>query len=173
MISSLTLSGVQCSNANLHPGMQGIERVAVDDVHTQLRVTFYRPITLPLEAYLLQASSYTLTGGHRLFPHVIKAEISSPSSPPQSGSQQVLLTLDGLGDFSVYTLTISGPDVDPFFSSRQLRFRMACDEQFDCRVPAPPPPSPAELPVVIDYLAKDYSSFPTVLANGSANLWFR
>jgi hypothetical protein len=163
MISSLTLSGVQCSNANLHPGMQGIERVAVDDVHTQLRVTFYRPITLPLEAYLLQASSYTLTGGHRLFPHVIKAEISSPSSPPQSGSQQVLLTLDGLGDFSVYTLTISGPDVDPFFSSRQLRFRMACDEQFDCRVPAPPPPSPAELPVVIDYLAKDYSSFRQAL----------
>ena len=53
--------------------------------------------------------------------------------------------------------------MDPFFSSRQLRFRMACDEQFDCWVPAPPPPSPAELPVVIDYLAKDYSSFRQAL----------
>jgi hypothetical protein len=163
MISPLTLSGVQCSNANLHPGMQGVERVAVDDAHAQLRVTFYRPITMPLEANLLQPSSYTLTGGHRLFPHVIKAEILPLSSPPQSGSQEVLLTLDGLGDFSVYTLTVNGPDVDPFFSSRQLRFRLACDEQFDCRVPAPPPPPPAELPVVIDYLAKDYSGFRQAL----------
>jgi hypothetical protein len=143
--------------------MQGIERIAVDDARAQLLVTFYRPITLPLESYLLQATSYTLTGGRRLFPHVIKAEISPPASPPQSGSQQVLLTLDGLGDFSVYTLTVSGADIDPFFSNRKLRFRLACDEQFDCRAPAQMPPPPAEAPVAIDYLAKDYASFRQAL----------
>jgi hypothetical protein len=163
MISPLSLSGVQCTDADLHAGMQGIERVAVNDAAAQLLVTFYRWITLPLESYLLQASSYTLTGGQRLFPHVIKAEISPPSSPPQSGSQQVLLTLDGLGDFSIYTLTVSGVDIDPFFNSCKLRFRLACDEQFDCRAPAPTPPALAELPVVIDYLAKDYSSFRQAL----------
>jgi hypothetical protein len=143
--------------------MQGIERVAVDDARAQLLVTFYRPITLPLESYLLQASSYTLTGGQRLFPHVVKAEISPPASPPHSGSQQVLLTLDSLGDFSVYTLTVSGADIDPFFSSCKLRFRLACDEQFDCRVPAQLPPPTTELPVAIDYLAKDYAGFRQAL----------
>ena len=157
------LPSLQCANADLHPGMQGIERVAVDDVRAQLLVTFFRPIALPLESYLLQAPSYTLTGGQRLFPHVIKAEISPPSSPPQPGPQQVLLTLDGLGDFSVYTLTINGADIDPFFSSCQLRFRLACDEQFDCRVPAQMPPPPVELPVAIDYLSKGYASFRQAL----------
>ena len=157
MATNAMLPSLRCPQAVLHPGMQGIERVAVDDARAQLLVTFYRPITLPLESYLLQASSYTLTGGQRLFPHVVKAEFSPPASPPRTGSQQVLLTLDRLGDFSVYTLTVSGADIDPFFSSCKLRFRLAFDEQFDCRVPAQLPPPTTELPVAIDYLAKDYA----------------
>jgi len=163
MTANAIIPSLECPQAALHPGMQGIERVAVDDERAQLLITFFRPITLPLESYLLQPSSYTLTGGHRLFPHVISAQISPPTSPPQSGSQQVLLTLDGLGDFSVYTLTINGADIDPFFSSCQLRFRLACDEQFDCRVPAQMPPPPVELPVAIDYLSKGYASFRQAL----------
>src|SRR5262249_26238850 len=74
-----------------------------------------------------------------------------------------LLTLNMEGDFSIYTLTVSGPDIDPFFSSAKLRFRLACDDRFDCRSPAQQPPPQAELPVVIDYLAKDYSSFRQAL----------
>src|SRR5262245_49566965 len=144
MSASPAMSSLNCPGAELHPGMQGMQRVAVDDAGAQLLVTFFRPIALPLESYLLQPASYTLTGGQRLFPHVVAASLWPVGSPPPSGRQQVLLTLDGLGDFSVYTLTVSGPDIDPFFSSRQLRFRLACDGQFDCRVPASSPPPPAE-----------------------------
>jgi hypothetical protein len=164
MASNPVLPTLQCAAAKLHPGLQGIELVAVDDTNAQLLVTFFRPITLPLESYLLQATSYTLTGGQRLFPHIIRAEFPPPaSSPPHSGSQQIRLTLDGLGDFSVYTLTVSGVDIDPFFSSRRLRFRLACDQEFDCRTVPPTPAPPPELPVAIDYLAKDYSSFRQAL----------
>src|SRR5262249_39690197 len=74
-----------------------------------------------------------------------------------------LLTLNMEGDFSIYTLTVSGPDIDPFFSSAKLRFRLACDDRFDCRPPAQQPPPQAELPVAIDYLAKDYASFRQAL----------
>jgi hypothetical protein len=148
-----------CPDAELHPGMQGIERVAVDDANARLIVTFFRPIALPLEAYLLQTASYALTGGQRLFPRIIGASLWPTSSPPISGRQQVLLTLDKLGDFSLYTLTVAGADIDPFFSSRTLRFRLACDDQFDCRAPVPAPAPTPELPVAIDYLAKDYASF--------------
>jgi hypothetical protein len=159
MTPSPALPGLACPTAQLHPGMQGLQRVAVNDAQAQLLLTFFRPIALPLESYLLQPASYTLTGGQRLFPRVVGATLWPLSSPPTSNRQQVLLTLDGLGDFSVYTLTVGGPDIDPFFSSRTLRFRLACDAQFDCRVPAETPPSLPELPVAIDYLAKDYASF--------------
>jgi hypothetical protein len=153
------MSGLQCPGAELHAGMQGIELVAVDDTNAQLLVTYFRPIALPLDSFLLQPTSYTLTGGQRLFPRVIAASLWPIGSPPVSGALQVLLTLDGLGDFSVYTLTVSGPDIDPFFASRTLRFRLACDEPFDCRVPLSVSAPAPEIPVAIDYLAKDYASF--------------
>ena len=157
------LPSLQCSNAVLHDGMQGIARVAVDDTRALLVVTFLRPIALPGQSYLFDAGSYSLNGGQRLFPRVIKAGPPPTSSPPQPAAPQVMLTLDGLGDFSVYTLTVSGPDIDPFFAAHKLRFRLACDDRFDCRAIASPAPAANELPVVIDYLAKDYSSFRQAL----------
>jgi len=154
---------INCPNAVVRADAQGIERVAVDDQQAQLLVTFFHTILIPQESYLLSPASYTLTGGQRLFPHVIKAEVPPPSSPPEPTARQILLTLDGEGDFSIYTLTVSGPDIDPLFSSHKLRFRLGCDERFDCRPPVPAPPPAPELPVVIDYLAKDYSSFRQAL----------
>ena len=68
-----------------------------------------------------------------------------------------------IGDFSVYTLTVNGNSIDPFFASRKLRFRLECDEPFDCRPPASPAASPPEIDVPIDYLAKDYASFRQAL----------
>ncbi len=151
---------LNCPDPKLR-GAQGIQRVAVDDGHARLIVTFFNPIDLPQQSYLLQASSYVLTGGSRLFPRVRQAELVTGSPP--AASNQVALTLDTEGDFSIYTLTVTGPDIDPFFSSRQLRFRLACEDRFDCRaVPAAAPPEP-EIPVVIDYLAKDYAGFRQAL----------
>jgi hypothetical protein len=154
---------IQCANASLHPGMQGIKRVTVDDLNARLTVVFLAPITSPQETYLLKPQSYSLTGGQRIFPRLLKAEPNIPASPPGPEEPSVLLTLDGPGDFSIYTLTVSGPDIDAFFNSAKLRFRLACDEQFDCRVPLPQPAQPPDVPVVIDYLAKDYSSFRQAL----------
>lgn len=155
MATNPTAPSINCPQAILRAGSQGIQRVAVNDVKAQLLVTFFRPLVLPQQSYLLSPANYVLTGGARLFPHVIKAELAGPA--------QVLLTLDGIGDFSIYTLTVSGPDVDPFFSSRKLRFRLGCDDRFDCRPPAAQQRPSPELPVVIDYLAKDYSSFRQAL----------
>jgi hypothetical protein len=154
---------IECPTPELPPGAQGVVRVAVDDVHAQLVVTFHRAILLPQQAYLFDPRSYSLTGGQRLFPHILRAEPHQPASPPDFELRRVRLTLDGLGDFSVYTLTVSGPDIDPFFSSAKLRFRLACDDPFDCRLPLPEVPPEPELPVAIDYLAKDYAGFRRAL----------
>jgi hypothetical protein len=147
----------------LRPGAQGLKRVGVDDENARLLAVFEAPVTLPQQSYLLRPQSYTLTGGQRLFPRILKAEPQSPGSPPGGDGPAILLTLDGLGDFSIYTLTVSGPDIDPFFNSAKLRFRLACDSRFDCRTPISAPSPTPEVSVVVDYLAKDYSSFRQAL----------
>lgn len=163
MTNDSHLPSIRCPQPVLGAGRQGIARVAVDDVRAQLIASFHAPITLPQQSYLLDPSSYALTGGQRLFPRILKAELHIRGSPPGIDQPSVLLSLDGLGDFSIYTLTVSGPDIDPFFRSAKLRFRLACEDRFDCRPPAALPTPPSESPVAIDYLAKDYSSFRQAL----------
>ncbi len=122
MTANLILPGIHCPNPNLHPGMQGIERVAVDDAHAQLLVTFFPPPAPPLGPDLVQPASYSLSGGQRLFPQVIRAELWPPSSPPSSAARQVLLTLDGLGDFSIYSLTVGGAESILFSAAASCAF---------------------------------------------------
>src|ERR1700722_5530468 len=133
---------IQCPEPVLGPGLQGIDRVAVDDANAGLTVVFLSPVTLPAQNFLLSPSSYTLTGGQRLFPRILRADFPPPTSPPLP-IESVVLTLDAIGDFSIYTLTVSGPGIDPFFASRKLRFRLACDDRFDCSQLAAQSPPPA------------------------------
>ena len=77
--------------------------------------------------------------------------------------QPLCSRLSGLGDFSIYTLTVNGPDIDPFFSSAKFRFRLACDDPFDCALPAAQPAPQPEMPVAIDYLTKDFAGFRKAL----------
>ena len=154
---------IQCPAPALAVGAQGIARVAVDDANTRLIVTFLAPITVSQRAYLRKPLSYSLTGGQRLFPRILSVNLPALSSPPAGSDQTVVLTLSGLGDFSIYTLTVNGPDIDPFFSSAKFRFRLACDDPFDCATPAAQPAPQAEIPVVIDYLTKDFAGFRKAL----------
>src|SRR6185369_2139264 len=108
--------------------------------------------------------SYSLSGGQRLFPRVLEARMHNPpGTPPDLFNRRILLQLNQTGDFSIYTLFVSAAGIDPFFASRKLRFRLACDDAFDCRPPAAPVTPERDLQVVIDYLAKDYSSFRQAL----------
>lgn len=70
------------------------------------------------------------------------------------------------GDFSIYTLRLvrgleddaTPTGFDPQLSAIAFSFKVACPNDFDCKVVADCPPAPvAELE--IDYLAKDYASF--------------
>src|SRR6266704_2334272 len=167
MIQNISLTP-NCPDPQLRANAQGIALVAVDDTAAQLIVTYEVPVEVPVtpsqQTYLLNPRSYSLTGGQRLFPHVLSASLYNPAgTPTELQDRRVLLRLDSDGDFSIYTLTVNGPDIDPFFSSHKLRFRLACDDPFDCREPVPIIPPTPEFPVVIDYLAKDYASFRQAL----------
>src|SRR3954452_11576048 len=152
-----TIPILDCPVSAPRPGTLGMLRVSVDDANALLLVTFeFKDATtsadIPLPATVLDAHRYSITGGTRRFPHVVKAETVVGSD------RQVLLSLDQIGDFSVYTLTFVDPNVDPFFASHKFRFRLDCDDPFDCREPAPPGPVEPGNPVSIDYLAKDYAA---------------
>jgi hypothetical protein len=155
---------IDCPDPVLPSGAQGLVRVAVDDAAAQLVALFAEPITAAQQTYLLNPHSYSLSGGQRLFPRIIAAALHNPAvTPADLFNRRVLLQLDQTGDFSPYTLTVNGPDIDPFFASYKLRFRLACDDAFDCRPPVVPEPAAPDLQVAIDYLAKDYSSFRQAL----------
>ncbi len=163
MAGSPLSPSIRCPAPNLAPGAQGVARVAVDDANSKLTVMFLAPLTASQAKYLGNPLSYTLTGGQRLFPRILSATLPLQTSPPGADAQSVVLTLDELGDFSIYTLTVNGPDIDPFFSCAKLRFRLGCDYPFDCATPATQSAPPPELPVSIDYFTKDYAGFRQAL----------
>lgn len=157
-----TLPILDCPVSEPRPGTLGVMRVAVDDANAKLLVTFeFEDATthadLPLPPTVFDPHRYSITGGTRRFPHIIAAVAVATSD------RQVLLSLDQIGDFSIYTLTFSDPLVDPYFASHQFRFRLDCDDPFDCREPAGVAALEPEIPVTIDYLAKDYSGFRQAL----------
>jgi len=154
---------IRCPKATLATNAQGVLRVTVLDDSAQLIVRFARDVTNPPQPLLLRATSYTLTGGERIFPRILSASVHNTGVPTALQNRLILLQLDRIGDFSTYTLTVSDADLDPFFSSIKLRFRLACDASFDCRPPLEADEQPREPDVVVDYLTRDYASFRQAL----------
>lgn len=163
-------SGIHCPDTVLPEHAQGIVRIMVDDPdlleiprqdrEKRLVVKFKEPVT----PSLLKASAYSLTGGQRIFPRIVSAApLDKNNSQVDRDDSRVVLTLDKVGDYSIYTLTVNSPDIDPLFASGKLRFRLACDDPFDCRPDAPGSSAPQDLAVVVDYLAKDYAGFRQAL----------
>ena len=147
-----------CPDPLLQPGAVGISSVEVDEADSppRLVVTLVPEDAVARAPWLLERRSYALTGGARLHPHVVGVEATDRVD-------RVAVVLDAVGDFSVYTLSLLGTGADPFYSSYRLRFRLACEDPFDCRRPTEQAPPPPEEDVAIDYLAKDYASFRQAL----------
>src|SRR5690242_15867801 len=104
-MTQTSLPSIRCPDHLPSQAQQGIERIAFDDQLAQLVVTFYWPIQSPQQDYLMNPRSYSLTGGQRLFPKIRSAALYNPlGTAPDLSNRRVLLNLDGLGDFSIYTL---------------------------------------------------------------------
>ena len=156
---------LDCADPILAAGTVGLSSVAVHGApDSALVVTLVPADALQREPALLDARSWSLTGGARLYPQIRSAERGASAA-------EVVLGLDAEGDFSIYTLTASAPAVDPFFASLRVRFRLNCEDPFDCRVADAVPEAPPEEPVEIGYLAKDYASFRQALLDFLPARW--
>ncbi len=68
------------------------------------------------------------------------------------------------GDYSIYTLAISDPGLDPAYAQVRFSFKAGCPSPFDCKPKCDCPPEPRAEPL-IDYMAKDYASFRQALVD--------
>jgi hypothetical protein len=101
-------------------------------------------------------------------------------------SNVLVIGTNKAGDFSTYTLrlvsSIEAAQQDPFdltdvlapfdpmLAEVQFSFKVECGPNFDCNPPPANCPPPAQPPPPINYLAKDYGSFRTLLLDRISQL---
>jgi hypothetical protein len=149
-----------------HPSLNGIDYIEVDAAdHRFLKVFFVKALPPadalnpadPNDALGITAdlSRITISGGVRIVG-------IQPVAATRHPDGHLDLTVTQGGDYSVYTLAISVPGLDPFRSRIEFSFMANCPVDFDCR-PAPFCPPKAAPELLLDYQAKDYGSFRRLL----------
>ncbi|HEY5955634.1 MAG TPA: hypothetical protein VIV60_03730, partial [Polyangiaceae bacterium] len=149
-----------------HPTLNGIDFIEIDSTdHRQLDLFFIKPVpplnsgdpSDPADAYGLSAdpSRIVISGGARIIGIVVISIVRHPDG-------HLRVTVDRGGDFSMYTLRIDAPEMDPILGNAQFSFMATCPSDIDCRPLALCPPESVEEPL-IDYMAKDYASFRQLL----------
>jgi hypothetical protein len=142
-------------------GLDFVELPAVDA--TTLYVHFLNSV--PVNVAGIAAS---IGGGDRIQGIALSAIRNSDWSVDAENRPVLALHANQAGDFSTYTLTITGAPLDPFFSSVNFSFKVLCPSDFDCApsadcCTAEEPPLPS-----VDYTAKDFQSFKLALTGFSA-----
>lgn len=137
-------------------GLNGIDFVESDyGPPTKLEVVFLK--TAPT----LAPKNVRIEGGVRITGLQVLAVGAS--------AKRLEVTLDGVGDFSPYRVSLVDndgkfpyPGLDPRLASATFHFRAGCPSEIDCRQEPECPPDVVTEPA-LDYLAKDYASFRQLL----------
>jgi Baseplate J-like protein len=152
LITSTTLNGIDF-----------VEIASADQ--TSLRVHFLNTVTV--EGTLVGSRPVTITGGESVPTVPVLAIGASDWGVDDDGRAMLALRTPFPGDFSFYRLTVHSNVLDAFYSTVAFTFKAGCPSDLDCA----PADVCRELPrggPVIDYLAKDYSSFRRALLDYSA-----
>jgi hypothetical protein len=143
-------------------GIDFIELKAVDA--TLLYIHFLNAVNVNVPGI-----AATITGGDRITGITVRPiQTTSGWTVDANGNPILAVEVSTPGDFSTYTLTLTGAPLDPMYTSAPFSFKVLCPSDFDCDTTpaccaAPEPPLPA-----IDYLAKDFDSFKLALTEFSA-----
>ena len=129
-----------------------------------------QPSVPPSPAPELNKENVVITGGTRI-------PVVSMKEANRTAENELTVTVDKPGDFSMYTLRLvtSKDDptpprgFDPQLSDIKFSFKVECPDDFDCEQSEVCPPEPMPSPE-INYLAKDYASFRQVMLDRMALL---
>jgi hypothetical protein len=160
--------------------LNGIEYLEVSDAEAppglEERTLFVRLLLGPAG---LSTDNVAIEGGDRI---PVAVEWAEPAVPLPSGEDPqltagldepanvLLVRTDSRGDFSTYTLrlvagaTSDEPPAgfDPLLVAVEFSFKVECPTDFDCLPACDCPPEVREAPA-IDYLAKDFQSFRSLM----------
>lgn len=149
------------------PSMPAAQRQRTLNVH------FLHPLT-PDQ---IKPANIVISGGERITGiKVVSATVASELSP--GGNPRILVVVvNTAGDFSPYQLQLVQPNdpteppagFDPVLSAIEFSFKAACPNTLDCQPESACSPS-AVAPPAISYLAKDYTSFRTLLLDRMATV---
>lgn len=152
------------------PQWNGIDYVEVASAdQTQLRVHFLTTVPVAPAAGA-PPLTVSITGGETIATVPVRP-IDPTTAWTEDADGRPLLDLGvaAPGDFSTYTLTVSGAQrLDPYFDAVPFTFKANCASDVDCATPGPSCPAPDDEPVVIDYQAKDFAGFTQALSDFSA-----
>jgi Baseplate J-like protein len=105
-----------------------------------------------------------IVGGERITNIVV-------TGPPTMNGNTLVVTVNQPGDYSVYTLRLVDsagdvpyPGLDQVLSEITFSFKVECPTDFDCAAPSLCTPETPPAPD-INYLAKDFSTFVTLMQN--------
>jgi hypothetical protein len=143
-------------------GIDFLEVATLDQL--DLRLGFFLPVTN------LTPGHFRIEGGVRITGITVIEVTGQPG-------KILTLKVSDRGDFSTYTLRVIDPalgDVppagfDPQLSDVEFSFKIACPNQFDCKIVDTCPPPRVREPE-IDYLAKDYASFRRLMLDRISTL---
>lgn len=149
------------------PFINGLDFLEVDPAdETGLMVHFIfnlpdapnQPVPPGKPSAALTKADVTIEGGERITDIIVLAVA-------RTADNQLRVTVDRVGDFSVYTLRIH-PTVaeayDPELTAVNFVFHVECAKRFDCKPLNACPPEFIAAPA-IDYLVKDYPGFVRIM----------
>ena len=155
LIASATLNGIDF-----------VEITRADQ--TGLRVHFLNRVAVA--GTLTGSSPVTITGGEAIPAVPVRPIAATDWGLDDQGRPTLSLRTAFRGDFSAYRLRIASPALDPYFADVGFTFKAGCASALDCALPPACPPLPGGGPLV-DYLAKDYTSFRAALLDYSARAY--
>ncbi len=148
--------------------LNGLDWIEVDSVHqNRLRIGFLKPPPgarggIPQRSSL-SPQHFRISGGERI------PSVKVKSIHVENGDELVLI-LEGSGDFSMYALDLIDPGnprqpprgFDPVLARIYFSFKVSCPTPFDCKPDNQCPPDPAS-PFIIDRMARDFDSIRQAL----------
>lgn len=99
---------------------------------------------------------FPISGGHRLTAGSLDDQVHVAAVKNDPDPKVLHLTVEPIGDYSTYTLSVVYAKMDPVFSELEFKFRPGC---FNNCPPDWDPPKKPKADLLIDYLAKDYDTF--------------
>jgi hypothetical protein len=168
-VSLICQTDLRRDQVRITAGRNGLDYVEVTD-GPPVRLYGYFLGKLPTELAIKTphlAQYLQLSGGDRITGLKI-IDVTPQAGIDAEHDDFLVVTLDRVGDFSTYTLTLVGiAGIDPLYSSAAFTFRMDCPSDLDCKSPCDCPPAVPDEPT-INYLAKDYASFRQLILDRMA-----